>query len=181
MKIYTKTGDTGTTSLFSGKRVAKDDLRIEAYGTVDELNALTGVALAEIENKKLRKTLFNIQNKLFTVGADLASPEDSGNAYKAPRVSDEMIEELEAEIDSYQSLLPEMKCFILPGGRKGASLLHYARTVARRSEREVVKLSKSVEIGEKIVIYLNRLSDLFFVLARYENFVNSTEDIPWKK
>lgn len=182
MKIYTKTGDEGKTSLFGGRRVWKDDLRLNAYGTVDELNALIGVAVSEIGEGELKNVLLELQNELFVVGSDLASPLDKENKnFAIPRIGQSNIDNLEQKIDDFDSKLPELKQFILPGGRKGASLLHLVRTVSRRAEREVVTLAQKVDIGNYIVIYLNRLSDLLFVLSRFENYSNNTPDVEWKK
>ncbi len=182
MRIYTKTGDKGETSLFGGERVWKDDLRICAYGTVDELNAILGVAITELTNKELKIAVEDIQNDLFTVGSDLASPLDRENKnLVVPRVDVKFINRLEALIDKYNSQLPELKNFILPGGSKSSAILHHARTVCRRAEREVVSLSKADVISHEIEVYLNRLSDLLFVLARFENFSNNSEDIAWQK
>ncbi|MBU2494483.1 MAG: cob(I)yrinic acid a,c-diamide adenosyltransferase [Bacteroidetes bacterium] len=180
MKIYTKTGDKGTTSLFGGKRVDKDDLRIETYGTVDELNALLGAAVSEIDNIELIEILRDIQIDLFTVGSDLATPEENNVNFAVPRIQSNHAEKLEKYIDKFTDRLPPLKNFILPGGSKGSSLLHLARTVCRRGERAVVKLGRKEKIGENILVYLNRLSDLLFVLARYANLVSSTPDIEWK-
>ncbi len=182
MKIYTKTGDKGKTSLFGGRRVWKDDLRISAYGTVDELNAVLGVAISELMNKELIEVIESIQNDLFTVGSDLASPLDKENKnFVIPRVDAKFIKQLEVLIDKYDSQLPELKNFILPGGLKGSAILHHARTVCRRAEREVVALAKVDGINHEIEVYLNRLSDLLFVLARFENFSNDTNDLHWQK
>lgn len=182
MKIYTKTGDNGETSLFGGKRVWKDDLRIAAYGTVDELNAVIGIALTEIDDKELCSLLLSLQNELFVLGSDLATPLDKGNkGFVIPRIEKENYQRLELLIDKYEAKLPELKNFILPGGSKGAANLHLARTVCRRAEREVVSLSKNEEINSEVEIYLNRLSDLLFVLARYQNFITGTADINWQK
>lgn len=182
MKIYTKTGDKGETSLFGGERVWKDNLRISAYGTVDELNSILGVALNEITNKELREVINSIQNDLFTLGSDLASPlEKENKTFKIPRVNGLFVERLEKLIDNYDSQLPPLRNFIIPGGTKGAGLIHLARTVCRRAEREVISLAKVESITEEIKIYLNRLSDLLFVLARFENFSSNHPDIEWKK
>ena len=182
MKIYTKTGDNGQTSLFGGKRVWKDDLRIAAYGSIDELNALFGVAISDVKNEELVDVLMSIQNELFTVGADLATPLEKGNTgFVIPRVENSFSTRLELLIDKFDSQLPDLKNFILPGGSRGASLLHLARTVCRRAEREIVALSKEEAINSEIEIYVNRLSDLLFVLARFENKFNGMEDISWKK
>lgn len=179
MKIYTKTGDKGETSLFGGQRVWKDDLRIESYGTVDELNSLIGLALTETVYEEIQEVLKRIQNKLFTVGADLATPEDKKIHIK--RVDQSFIDESEKDIDYFSSKVPELREFVLPGGTKAAALLHVCRTVCRRAERNIIALNKSVAINGNILVYLNRLSDLFFVLARFDNYVNGTPDIKWNK
>lgn len=182
MKIYTKTGDKGETSLFGGKRVWKDDLRISAYGTVDELNAVLGMAVTELINVELIEVIKNIQNNLFTVGSDLATPLDKENKnFVIPRIDENFVVQLECLIDKYDSQLPELKNFILPGGLKGSAILHHARTVCRRAEREVVALSKKDLINHEIEVYLNRLSDLLFILARFENYSNNSADIAWQK
>ena len=182
MKIYTKTGDKGKTSLFGGKRVWKDDLRIQSYGTVDELNSIIGVAITEIKNKELKKYLSSIQHELFNLGSDLASPEYKSNKnLSIPRINGINTKRLEALIDKVDNKLLPLKNFILPGGLKGAALLHHARTVCRRAEREVISLSKIEKVNTEIKIYLNRLSDLLFVLARFENFSSKHPDIEWKK
>ncbi len=182
MKIYTKTGDVGETSLFGGQRVWKDDLRVDAYGTVDELNALLGFAVNQLKNDEVKDLAREIQNDLFTIGSDLATPiEKDDTKFPIPRVEEKFIKKLEDKIDQFDGKNPPLKEFILPGGTAGSSLLHYARTVCRRAERKVVALSKDVEIGGKIIVYLNRLSDLLFVLARYENYSTGTSDIKWQK
>lgn len=182
MKIYTKTGDTGETSLFGGRRVWKNNIRIAAYGTVDELNSILGIALTEIKNAELKEVIKSIQNELFTVGSDLAAPlEKSTSNFRIPRIEAASSNRLEDLIDEFNLQLPELRNFILPGGTKGAAILHNARTVCRRAEREVVELSQNEEINKEIEVYLNRLSDLLFVLARYENFISNTQDISWQK
>ncbi len=182
MKIYTKTGDKGETSLFGGKRVWKDDLRIQAYGTTDELNAVLGIAVAELSDTELKDVISGIQNDLFTVGSDLASPLEKENKnFVIPRVDLNFVTRLELLIDKFDSQLPVLKNFILPGGSKVSAILHHARTVCRRAEREVVALSRIEGINDQIEVYLNRLSDLLFVLARFENFSSKHPDIEWKK
>jgi len=182
MKIYTKTGDKGKTSLFGGKKVWKDDLRIRSYGTVDELNSILGVAVTEIKNKELKQILSSIQHELFNLGSDLASPEYKGSKnFFIPRINKFNTKHLEELIDKIDAKLLPLKNFILPGGLKGAALLHHARTVCRRAERGVVSLAKVEEVNSEIKIYLNRLSDLLFVLARFENFSSKHPDIEWKK
>ncbi|MCP5064904.1 MAG: cob(I)yrinic acid a,c-diamide adenosyltransferase [Ignavibacteriae bacterium] len=181
MKIYTKTGDEGKTSLFGGQRVLKDDLRIEAYGTTDELNALIGVVLSEALTDEISDLLIQIQNDLFIVGAELATPKETRKGKSIiSELSKESIDLLENAIDEFEEKLPSLKSFILPSGIRSASLLHFARTVCRRAERNVVKLAKEVELNENVVMYLNRLSDLLFVLARNENFRTSTVEVEWK-
>ena len=180
MKIYTKTGDKGKTSLFGGQRVDKDHLRVECYGTVDELNSLLGLAVTEITDLEIKEVIQKIQNDLFTLGGELATPIEMASKQKSgSSVSFNQIQFLEERIDYFDEKLPSLKQFILPGGSKSSALLHTARSVSRRSERLVVSLAKNDVINENIIIYLNRLSDLLFVLARFENDVNQISDIPW--
>jgi len=182
MKIYTKGGDKGETGLFGGERVSKDSLRIETYGTVDELNSFIGLALVEIKDYEVKKLLERIQNTLFILGSDLSAPDNvKDKSHNIPRISKLNYEEIEKEIDKFDSRLGELKNFILPGGSKSAALLHICRTICRRAERRVVALNNAVNISPDIIIFLNRLSDLFFVLARYENKISGIEDIEWQK
>lgn len=180
MKIYTKTGDKGETGLFGGERVSKDSLRISAYGTVDELNSSIGLAISEVKDEGVKKNLIKIQNQLFMVGSDLATPEDEKtkklNILRTPA---SFYTDLEQMIDEYDAQLEELRNFILPGGSKSAAMLHVCRTICRRAEREVVALKNSVTIGENIIIFLNRLSDLLFVLSRFENKVSNHPDTIW--
>ncbi len=179
-KIYTKTGDDGQTSLFRGGRVLKSHIRIEAYGTVDELNSVIACAVSKISSDRIKEALTEIQNQLFIAGSDLASPPDAKkNSDGTMRLGQKHIDYLESLIDEFDSQLPELKNFILPGGTEGSAFLHLSRTVCRRAERRVVELSKSEEIGKFLVIYINRLSDLLFVLSRYENHVNNKPDVIW--
>ncbi len=178
MKIYTKTGDDGTTGLFGGERVFKDALRIEAYGTVDELNSVLGIVRNHNDDEKLSTILNAIQNSLFEVGADLATPMSIKNDYiKRLQVSE--VEQIEQWIDELDDKLPELTNFILPGGSPSSAYLHLARNVCRRAERCTISLSKEEPIGKVVIQYLNRLSDLLFVLARYANFVAGIPDTPW--
>ncbi len=180
MKIYTKTGDKGETGLFGGERVSKDSLRISVYGTVDELNSFIGLAINKIKTENIKENLKKIQNYLFTVGAELATPEnDKTKKLKIERTPVTFYTELEKMIDEYDGKLDELKNFILPGGTESAALLQVCRTICRRAERELVSLRKSVTIGDNILIFLNRLSDLLFVLSRYENKVSNHPDIIW--
>ena len=182
MKIYTKTGDSGETGLFGGERVSKNTIRIEAYGTIDELNAFIGLTIIEVSDKSVKDLLQKIQNWLFSIGADLATPDNErSKKLNVFRTSEEYYRYIETEIDKYESKLDELKNFILPGGTKGAALLHICRTITRRAERMVVALNSTVKIGNNIIIFLNRLSDLFFVLARFDNAVTGTPDIEWQQ
>ena len=178
MKIYTRTGDRGETSLFAGGRVSKADARLHAYGTVDELNAVLGLALAAGVGV-VCPALERVQADLFIVGADLATPQGA-NSRLVTRVTLEMITRLEQEIDEWQTALPELKNFILPGGALGAAFLHQARTVCRRGERWLVALSRSEAVNEQAGIYLNRLSDWLFVAARVANQDAGATERHWR-
>ncbi len=178
MKIYTKTGDRGETSLFGGERVSKDELRIEAYGTVDELNSVMGVARSFNESEEIDSILGEIQERLFVLGADLATPMNSRNS-SVPRISSVDINAIEHMIDEIELKLAPLKSFILPGGSKAAAFLHFARTVCRRAERRTVTLRKNGEISDEAMIYLNRLSDFLFVLARYANKTGGVAETIW--
>ena len=175
MKIYTKTGDKGETSLHGGKRVSKDSLRIVTYGTVDELNSLLGVVRSFNTVKNIDMLLHEIQRDLFTLGSDLATPAASAPA----RISQAEISRLEKHIDTLQPQLPELTHFILPGGNRTASMLHVARTVCRRAERLAVRLSRRESLSSEPQVYLNRLSDLLFILARYANMLGDTPEEEW--
>jgi cob(I)alamin adenosyltransferase len=181
MKIYTKTGDTGETGLFAGGRVRKDDARIEAYGTVDELNALLGLARAEPLPLEVERTLLHVQSELFSVGAELATPEPEKHG--TALIGDEQITVLEQAIDKMESGLPPLKNFILPAGSRGACLLHVARGVCRRAERRVVTLANrpDVEISPRIIRYLNRLGDYLFVAARFVNVEAKQPETQWQR
>lgn len=179
MKIYTKTGDRGDTSLLGGQRVPKDALRIEAYGTVDELNSVLGIVRADNSEPEIEQVLTQVQNQLFDLGADLASPR-SAAVKSIKRIEANDAAHLEKYIDSLEAHLKPLKSFILPGGSPVAARLHFARTVCRRAERTVVRLSRNEDIGDDITIYLNRLSDLLFVLARYANHAAGVAEVKWK-
>jgi len=180
MKIYTKTGDAGTTGLFGGPRVAKDDPRICAYGSVDELNAVIGIARATLLGEKLDTILSSLQHHLFSIGAELATPnpEQHGLKWEGAR----HVEQMEHWIDEMEASLKPLSNFILPGGSTQAAHLHLARTVCRRTEREIVCFSRdrSVSDASHIVIYLNRLSDLLFVMARFANHQVGVVDVHWE-
>jgi cob(I)alamin adenosyltransferase len=177
LKIYTKTGDDGTTGLFAGGRVSKAHPRVETYGTVDELNSILGAARAE--GAQQIEWLRRVQNDLFHVGADLATPLDA-QADWVVRTSDEAITWLEQSIDEMTAALPPLQHFILPGGTPAAAQLHIARTVCRRAERHAVTLAELEPITQNAVIYLNRLSDWLFTLARYENQLAGVLEEEWR-
>ena len=179
-RIYTKTGDDGTTALFGGTRVQKDDLRIQAYGTVDELNAVLGVVLTCDLNDGLRAELVAVTVDLFTLGSDLATPLEPPPKYEIPRIGDDSVEQLERWIDAHDETLPALKNFILPGGCTAAAHLHVARTVCRRAERIVIALSRSEDLGGTVVKYVNRLSDYLFTAARSANMSAGVADVPWQ-
>jgi cob(I)alamin adenosyltransferase len=179
MKIYTKTGDAGTTSLFGGKRVSKSDQRIETYGTVDELNAHIGLLRDQEVNKPRKAVLIEIQDRLFTIGSLLAT-EPGNTKVKTPALAETDIAFLEMEIDAMEALLPPMKSFVLPGGHQSVSFCHIARTVCRRAERLTIALSHQEAVDPLIIKYLNRLSDYLFVLSRIMTQQLGAEETPWK-
>lgn len=178
MKIYTKKGDQGQTSLFGGDRVTKSSSRIEAYGTTDELNSIIGVAASYSLSSKGQKYVERIQNDLFVLGSDLATP--SHYKERIERLGEDSIVFLEHSIDEMEQELTPLKNFILPGGSPQGAALHYARTVCRRAERAVVTCNETEEISELTLKYLNRLSDFLFVMARYENKQAEIEETVWK-
>lgn len=187
MKLYTRTGDDGSTALFDGGRVPKCDLRVEGYGNVDELNAFVGVAICGLVQQNdhsefaiLSERLKRIQNELFDIGADLATPMTAKNRGSLRTIGDDVIAELESWIDEATQATPELHSFVLPGGSEIAAHLHVCRTVCRRAERSVVLLSKHEPINDKVVVYLNRLSDLLFAWSRWTNHVTGDGDVEWK-
>jgi cob(I)alamin adenosyltransferase len=175
-RIYTRGGDKGETSLGDGSRASKLDCRIGAFGTVDELNAAIGLVLAGDLEDVARPVLERVQNELFDVGADLSVPYGVGDGRL--RVTQEQIDALEQDCDRFNAGLPELKSFVLPGGTESAARLHVARTVCRRAERDTLTASKEVELNPLVLVYLNRLSDLLFILARAANA--GREEILWK-
>jgi len=177
MKIYTKTGDSGKTSLFGKARVDKDDIRIEAYGTVDELNSHLGLLLSDVNDTAVSDLILQIQSKLFDIGSNLAA--DPENTYPLPEIKEENTSVLELAIDKMNESLQPLKTFILPGGSWANGQCHVCRTVCRRSERRVVTLSKVADVKPEIIKYLNRLSDYLFVLSRYLLAKDGIEEIPW--
>ncbi|MCL6096217.1 MAG: cob(I)yrinic acid a,c-diamide adenosyltransferase [Patescibacteria group bacterium] len=177
MSIYTRFGDKGKTSLYGGKTVSKGSLRIDAYGSIDELNSWLGVVLTEIKDVRIKKELFIIQSDLFEIGARLASNIESK---KNAGYFEKRVKEFEKEMDRLTKKLPELMNFILPGGGKTGSFFHVARTVARRAERRTAELSEKEDINKEILIYMNRLSDLLFTFARYINYKENKKEIIWK-
>lgn len=178
-KIYTRKGDDGTTALGGRQRVAKDSLRVTAYGTVDELNSLLGVALASGLTPRLAEILPIIQNELFHLGSDLCFTEEDKAQYQIPQIEERHVKQLEKWIDEMTAVVGPLENFILPGGSLGSAQLHVARTVCRRAERDVVTLSRSEAIGRYVLPYLNRLSDALFVMARYENHQRAIPEPLW--
>ena len=176
-RIYTRGGDTGETSLGDGSRVSKLDCRIGAFGTVDELNSALGVVLAGDVPDDVREPLARVQNELFDVGADLSVP---WGVTDRLRVEQEMIDRLEEVCDAFNAELPELKSFVLPGGTEAAARLHVARTICRRAEREVLAGAEDVELNPLVLVYLNRLSDLLFILARSANAAAGVDEPLWK-
>ena len=181
MKIYTKTGDAGDTGLFGGGRVPKDDPRVEAYGDVDELNAVIGMARAVEPLPRIDEVLVPMQRDLFSIGALLATPnlEKMHNHLAKANIDDRRIRELEQLIDDCDRDLEPLRAFIVPGGSRKGAALHVARTVCRRAERRVVHLQHEVEIPQLVVVYLNRLSDLLFTLARLANVLTGAGEVTW--
>jgi cob(I)alamin adenosyltransferase len=173
-KIYTKTGDTGETGLIGGRRVPKDDPRVEAYGTIDEANSALGLLATHLEGD-LAAAIQTIQRTLFDIGAELATPEA-----RAAAVTGEQAQSLERLIDHWETELPPLRQFILPGGSPAAAVCHLARSLVRRAERRTVTLARTTAINPEIVRYLNRLSDCLFVLARLLNHRRSIPDVPWE-
>lgn len=178
-KIYTKTGDDGTTALGSRLRVHKNDLRVETYGTIDELNSMIGLALSFGLEEKIATELKIVQNTLLHLGSDLAFPEDDKKAWQVPRIEDKHVTGLESKIDEINSLVGPLENFILPGGTQGAAALQVARAICRRAERMVVSLSQSQAVKWLNLVYLNRLSDLLFVMGRYENQQKGMDEPLW--
>jgi len=176
-RIYTKTGDKGETALFGGRRVPKSHLRVDAYGTVDELNSFIGLLCDSLENQEIKNLLQQVQHRLFTIGAHLAS--DPAKSLAPPDMESGDIQALEQAMDDMDEHLPDLKNFILPGGHPAASLCHICRTVCRRAERLVVALHLSDPVDERVLQYLNRLSDYFFVLARYLVHDAGAAEIVW--
>lgn len=179
MKIYTKTGDTGSTSLFGGKRVLKSDLRIDTYGTVDELNSYIGLLRDQTVNAIRKEFLVEIQDRLFTIGSILAT-EPGNSKVSIPALAEEDVELLETEMDNMDAKLPPMRSFVLPGGHTSVSICHITRTVCRRAERLVIALDAVEKVEPLVIKYLNRLSDYLFMLSRKMTAELGAEETPWK-
>lgn len=177
MKIYTKGGDSGETGLYGGARVPKDDLRIRAYGALDEVNAVLGMVIAEAQGQEKAAVLIQLQGQLFQLGAELAAPRGKKPGSQLIEMSE--VEFLEKEIDQMESQLEPLKNFILPGGSKLAAMTHFIRTVSRRAERELITLNRAEPVRPVVLQYVNRLSDYLFVLARFFNHTLKVKDQPW--
>ena len=181
MKIYTGFGDEGKTRLYGGDIVDKDSLRVQAYGTVDELNSVVGLLITYTDKKELIDELYAIQDNLFELSSQLASPQENHSNQLPSPITDDTINEIEMKIDEMDKRLKPLKNFILPGGVRGAAISHLARTICRRAEREIITLHQTEAVNQQILVYINRLSDYFFVLSRIINLENNHSDILWKK
>lgn len=182
-RIYTRTGDAGDTALFGGRRVPKNDPRVAAYGAVDELNAVLGVARAADPPEAVAPVIEKLQHYLFDVGSELATPPEAAAAAKAhaSHVTAAWVEALEREIDRFEDALPSLRVFILPGGTPAAAALHHARTVARRAERDIITLAEREPVNPELLKFVNRLSDLLHVLARAANHAAGRADVEWRQ
>lgn len=180
MKIYTKVGDDGSTGLFGGPRVPKDHLRVQAYGDVDELNSTLGLARAECQDAELEAILSRLQNRLFDLGGELATPDQENAPKRVPIVTDSDVSLMETEMDRFDQELEPLRAFVLPAGSRLASQLHVARTVCRRAERAAVTLARHEAVPPESVKFLNRLSDLLFVMARVANKRAGVPEVKWE-
>lgn len=184
MKLYTKSGDDGTTGLFSGARVSKDHPRIESYGTIDEFNATLGMCSATCKadnalHRRLLDIFARLQSRMFDIGADLATPEGANNESKIQRIGEEHVQEVEKWIDEIDSANTPLTAFVMPGGTELASRLHLARTICRRAERQMIHLSHTEPVGSSLIMYVNRVSDFLFAAARLVNKNSGVEDVLW--
>lgn len=179
-KVYTKTGDKGTTSLIGGTRVKKCDIRIESYGTIDELNSFIGLLSSYVTEQETLDLLAEMQNVLFNVGCNLAMGENFKKELKESVVADVLIEHVEKSIDRMQDAIPQLKSFVIPGGSRSASVAHVCRTVCRRAERLIIALSENAEVDSNLMAYVNRLSDYFLVLSRYLNNIEKVDEKIWQ-
>ncbi|MCQ2344842.1 MAG: cob(I)yrinic acid a,c-diamide adenosyltransferase [Paludibacteraceae bacterium] len=180
MKIYTKTGDHGSTSLIGGTRVGKNNIRINAYGTIDELNSFLGLLRAKTKNDNIKTTILDIQNTLFAVGANLATDTDKTELGNYAKIDRSKIEKLEQNIDAIQQILPPLTDFIIYGEDELSAICHCCRAIARRAEREIITLNQEVTLDEELLTYMNRLSDFLFVLARLYTKSEGKQDFLWK-
>lgn len=178
-KVYTRTGDNGETSLGTGERIDKTAQRVEAMGAVDEVNAAIGMAMSHVMHDDLRSTLVEVQHALFHMGADLCVPENAKVDYPVPRITEGHVTYLESVMDRLSQELPPLENFVLPGGTPAAAALHFARSVCRRAEREVLRLDEQEPLSDAVTIYLNRLSDALFVMSRYDNKAAGCQDCVW--
>ncbi|QQR91448.1 MAG: cob(I)yrinic acid a,c-diamide adenosyltransferase [Myxococcales bacterium] len=179
MKIYTKGGDAGATGLLGGTRVSKADLRIETYGTIDELNTVLGMVLCDTKDQDARETLLRVQSELFTLGSELAISPEKKKTITIALLAEEAVTHLEQKIDAWDEILEPLKNFILPGGTRASAQLHYARAVCRRAERYLVRLNENEPLRPLVLSYVNRLSDFLFVFARYLNHQTETPEAIW--
>jgi len=178
--VYTRTGDKGTTSLVGGKRVPKTHARLEAYGTIDELNSFIGLLITYLSNPEEKDFLQRVQNNLFVIGSNLATDQSTTELRQASVIPTSLIEEMEHRIDVLDNSIPPLTAFVLPGGSRGASVCHVCRTVCRRAERRILTLSEQAEVSPELIAYVNRLSDYFFVLSRKINKDENHDEIFWK-
>ena len=178
-KVYTKTGDKGITSLIGGTRVKKSDIRINSYGTVDELNSFIGLLVTYIEEQETIDLLAEMQNVLFNIGCNLAMGDNFKKELKESVVTNKLIENVEKAIDRMQAAIPELKSFVIPGGSRSASIAHVCRTVCRRAERLIIALDETSEVDKNLLAYINRLSDYFFILSRYLNNIEKVAEKIW--
>ena len=179
-KVYTKTGDKGITSLIGGTRVKKSDIRINSYGTVDELNSFIGLLVTYIEEQETIDLLAEMQNVLFNIGCNLAMGDNFKKELKESVVTNKLIENVENAIDRMQAAIPELKSFVIPGGSRSASIAHVCRTVCRRAERLIIALDETSEVDKNLLAYINRLSDYFFILSRYLNNIEKVAEKIWQ-
>jgi cob(I)alamin adenosyltransferase len=181
MKIYTKTGDKGSTSLVGGKRVKKNDLRLQAYGTVDELNSFLGLLRAKSQDDEDKRLILDVQNLLFSIGAHLATDKDMSEESKCPKIEESDIQNIEKTIDFISNSLPKLNNFIVYGEDELSAICHVCRAIARRAERDIISVCQEYTVDDNVMVFMNRLSDLLFVLARRYTKKSSQDDFLWQK
>lgn len=179
MPFFTRTGDNGETNLFSGERISKNSQRMSVEGNLDELNSLVGLSITQIKDENMRNILFQVQNDLFVIGSEIATPEKEKVSYKIPEITADHVRRIEDYTNEIGNKIEPLQKFILPGGTVNAALFHTVRAVCRRTERSIVALAENEKINEEILKYCNRLSSLFFVLARFENKNSGVKDVEW--